>query len=867
MNKTPPELAVLLLTFFLKEELHEEVIGDLEEAFHSYQDKHSLTKAKIHYWFQVLNYLRPFAIKNFKAPQINPAMFRHNLKVSYRTLLKNKTFSLINIGGLAIGLTVSILIGLWVFDEYSYDKNHENYDRIVQVMRKDISPKGIQVNSSLTGGVGVELESNFPHLFAHTAMTFFRSNEQILTIEENSYEEMGYFFQPSITHILSLKMLEGTRDALNNPSNTIISRSLANKLFRNGKAMNKTINLNANVDLIVSGIFEDLPENSTFGDADFLASQALIYNENNPYGWDNYNMKLYAQLEPNVSIENASLAIKDIIKPYRDADSAPRELFLLPMKDWHLNSTFEQGVQVVSERVQYIRLYIVIGIFILLIACINFMNLNTAQYQTRGKEVGIRKTIGSVRSEVASQFLVESFLYVFGALVLSLILAQILLPSFNAISDKEMVIEWLNPYFWIACLAFSFIVSLFAGSYPAVFLSSFKPIEALKGKVKQGTTSAGLRKGLVVFQFTVSILLIIGTITIYQQIEHAKTRPIGFQKEGLITMTARNLTFARNSELFGDELKKTGVVEEVAMSNYSLKNTLGNNGGFSLPEDPEPMPVIFNTIFVSTDYGKTTNWEVIAGRDFSNEQGDESNSIIVSQSAVEAMGLEDPIGQAIISDNSFNNHTEFTIIGVVKDMIKGSPFEESMPLMLFHTDNPRYFANLFIRIDPSVSINEALPVIENVFRRVHPDAPFIYEFVDDQYLAKFRAEEQAGTLAFLFSGMAILISCLGLFGLSAFMVTQRVKEIGIRKVLGASITNLWTLLSKDFGILILIACVIAIPVSSYLMNSWLSDYEYRIPVYWWIYATGAAFCFIITMLAISYHSIKASLANPIESIK
>ncbi|MCG8374554.1 MAG: permease prefix domain 2-containing transporter, partial [Balneolales bacterium] len=408
MEHQPPKWATRLLCFFLKDELQEEVLGDLEEQYFSYLKRYSPNRAALNYWFQVINYLRPFAIKNFQSPQIYPSMLSHNIKISYRNLLKNKTFSLINIGGLAVGITVSIFIALWVMNEFSFNKNHEHYDRIVQVFRKDVTPEAIYINSSMTGGLGGEIEEKFPHYFEYTALTFFRPNEQILTIDENSFEEMGYFFQPDITHILSLPMLDGTRDVLQNPSNVIISESFANKAFGNERAVGKTINLNADVDLIVGGVFKDLPMNSTFGDASFFSSMALFYNEQNPYVWDNYNMKLFALLQPDVAVEDASLAIKDIIAPYRDDLYNKGEVFLLPMRDWNLNSTFENGVQVVSRKVQFIRLFVVIGLFILLIGCINFMNLNTAQYQTRGKEVGIRQTLGSVRTAVASQFLVES---------------------------------------------------------------------------------------------------------------------------------------------------------------------------------------------------------------------------------------------------------------------------------------------------------------------------------------------------------------------------------------------------------------------------------------------------------------------------
>lgn len=864
MESRPPSLAERFLCFFLKQELLEEVLGDLEEDYNATLRKHSEKRAAFQYWLQVLNYLRPFAIKNFQSPEIYPAMFSHNVKISYRTILKSKTFSLINIGGLALGMTVFIFIALWIYDEYSFNKNHEHYDRIVQVMRKDISPDGVRINSSLTGGIAVELVENYSNYFEYVATTFFRPSPGLLFYEGEHYREMGYYFQEDIPHILSLNMIQGTRNALENPSNILLSQHLAKKIFKEENPMGKTVSLISGTDLIVQGIYEDLPENSTFGEVEFIGSMALIYNENRPYVWNNYNMKGYAKLKDNVSLSDASLAIKDLMKPYRDVEDNPRELFLIPMKDWHFYATNQFGEQVTSKRLQFIRMYGLIGIFILLIACINFMNLNTSRFQNRGKEVGVRKAVGSSRPEVMTQFFTESFLYAFGALVISLVLVFLLMPTFNNFSAKELAFEWGNPLFWVLNVGFCLLVALIAGSYPAVFLSSFKPVKALKGNLRQGKANKRFREVLVVFQFAISIILIIGTITVYEQIKFAKERPMGYQTEGLITMTSSSLV-SQNFEVLRSELKNTGSVKEIATSNYPLTNTLGNNGGFRLPGSSTEFPISFNTIYVNPEYGEATQWELIAGRNFSRDLDNGSSNIIVSESAVEAMGLENPVGQQLDAKWEFNGHSSFAIVGVVRDMIKGSPFDEPVPLMLFASERGMY--HMFIRTSPGVPIEKALSDIEDTFNKVVPEHPFEYAFADNQYLTKFKAEEQIGGLATLFSALAILISCLGLFGLSAFMVTQRIKEIGIRKVLGASIANLWLLLSKDFGQLVIIACFIALPVGFYVMNSWLQGYNFRIPMYWWIFVIGAVSCLVVTMLTVSYHSIRASLANPVESLK
>jgi len=528
------------------------------------------------------------------------------------------------------------------------------------------------------------------------------------------------------------------------------------------------------------------------------------------------------------SIAAASVAIEDVLKQFLPSDRFERKLSLQPMKDWHLNSFFENGVQVISSRVQFIRLYALIGGFILLIGCINFMNLNTAQFQKRGKEVGVRKAIGSQRGDVAGQFLMESFLYSLAALVISVFLVYALLPIFNDFSGKEIQFIWRNPWFWLASLGFTTFVAFLAGSYPALFLSSFNPIQALKGKLRQGKTSVRMLQGLVVFQFTISIVLMISTITIHNQIQYAKNRSVGYEREGLITMSGRGASFSRNAELLRSELIKSGVVQEVGMSDYPLTNTFGETDGFKIEGRDQEIPSLFNTVHISAEYGQAVGLEFVYGRDFNRDFGDETNSVIVSEFAAKQMGILIPIGQTILPSWSIDGKNRFEIVGVVKDLVKDSPFDEIKPLILFQTENYVRYGHFFIRIAPGVSFGDAIPIIENIVRKVNPDVPFEYNFADDQYLTKFRAEEQVGNLATLFSVLAIVISCLGLFGLSAFMAAQRIKEIGIRKVLGASITSLWPLLSKDFGVLVAIASLMSIPLGGYVMNTWINASEYAI---------------------------------------
>lgn len=792
-------------------------------------------------------------------------MIKHNFKISYRVLIKNKVFSVINIGGLAMGMSLTVLIGLWVHDELTFNQYHKNYDKIVQVLRKDAEDGETYVNSSLVSRLGQHLEQSFPTLFEHVTMTFYRNRTLVTTVGKQSLERIGYFFSPDAPEMLSLEMVSG-QASLKNKDALLLSESLAKTLFRDKNPIGETVKINTRTELIVNGVYKDLPLNSTFADMAFMLSMELIYNDESPATWDNYNTKIYAKLNDGINYLEAAALIKDELNKNIDSD-IPMYLLLLPMKEWHLHGEFQDGEQVASSRMIFVRLYALIGVFVLLLACINFMNLNTARYQLRGKEVGIRKTVGSRRHQLISQFLVESILYATVSFILTILIVWMILPWFNGISDKDLSMPWGSPFFWLAGILFTLFSALVAGSYPAIFLSSFSPLKALLGSLKQGKSSIRLRQSLVIFQFAISILLMIGTLTVHQQIQHAKARPVGYDQSELITVKGRSGEYYKKFDVLREELLRTGYVEEIASANYPLMNTLGNNNGFRLEGEEKTYPISFNTIYVTPEYGKATKWELLAGRDFSRVDGDESQNIIISESAVREMGLENPIGKRLVAREGYgweSRSNTYNIIGVVKDMIKGSPYAPPRPLMLFYSDSEQH---AFIRMKEGVSYIEAIPGIQEAFQEVLPGHPFNYEFVDDQYSRKFRDEEKIGSLATFFSVLAILISCLGLFGLSAFVVEQRTKEIGIRKVLGASLSTLWRLLSKDFTFLVLIACALAIPVSTYLLNGWLENYEYRIEITWWMYTVAAIAGLLIALCTVSYHSVRAALRNPVDALR
>jgi ABC-type antimicrobial peptide transport system permease subunit len=497
---------------------------------------------------------------------------------------------------------------------------------------------------------------------------------------------------------------------------------------------------------------------------------------------------------------------------------------------------------------------------VLILACINFMNLATARSEKRAKEVGIRKTVGSLRSQLIKQFFAESYLVVLVAFTLSLILVILLLPPFNELAGKKMEIPWQNPVFWISCFAFITITGLLAGSYPALYLSSFQPLKVLKGTFRVGKYASIPRRVLVVIQFSVSVMLIIGTIIVYQQIQYAKDRPIGYTRSGLINLGMEK-EISEHYEAIRTELKTSGAVEEMAGSNSPLTQVWNTNGGFDWEGKDPNLAVDFPNNTVSYEFGKTVNWKIQKGRDFSREFATDSAAFIINESAAKFLGFDDPVGKILKW-----NKTPFTIIGVVSDIMQESPFYPVRPT-LYHIEGYDNMFNLVLRLNPDQNAKQSLATIEKVWKRYVPTVPFDYKFVDETFGNKFRAEERIGKLAAYFAILAIFISCLGLFGMASFVAEQRTKEIGIRKVLGASVANLWQLLSKEFLLLVVLSCILATPIAWYYLNNWLTNYDYRISISWMVFVIAALMAVFITVMTVSFQAIKAAIANPVKSLR
>jgi ABC-type antimicrobial peptide transport system permease subunit len=568
------------------------------------------------------------------------------------------------------------------------------------------------------------------------------------------------------------------------------------------------------------------------------------------------------ELQPHADLDGVSARIKDVklrnLGNLKEQISFHPQLFLHPMRKWHLQSAWKDGVNT-GGRLQYVWLFGLIGAFVLLLAAINFMNLSTARSEKRAREVGVRKTMGSMRSQLVGQFFSESFLVVVLAFGVSLLLATGALPWFNHVAAKQLQMPWTNPYFWLCGGVFVGVTGLLAGSYPALYLSSFRPVQVLKGTFRVGHRAALPRKALVVLQFTVSITLITGTVLVYRQIEHAKNRPVGYTREGLVMVRITNGEVIGKFDRLRNELNNSGVVAEVALSTSKATNLWSSNWGFDWPGKDPALQAEFGTLAVSPEYGKTVGWQFVAGRDFSREFASDSSGYVVNEAAVRYMGLKNPVGTTI----RFYGQP-FRILGVIKDMVMSSPFEPVHPTVFFLKGQ---FNWVNLRIKPGVSPSQALPGMEAVFKKVLPDVAFDYQFADQAYALKFAAEERIQQLAAVFAGLAIFLSCLGLFGLASFTAEQRTKEIGIRKVLGATVASLWRLLSKEFVYLVGVACLIALPLSYYGLSQWLAQYTYRTELTWWIFAGAGGAALFITLLTVSYQAIRTALANPVKSLR
>jgi len=788
-------------------------------------------------------------------------MIKSYIKIALRNLIKSKTYSVINIGGLAVGMAVAMLIGLWTWDELTFNKDFKNYGRVAQVwqfVKFDVEKSSY---NTLPIPLAEELREKYPDFESVSLST---GRENILSIDTKTFVKSGNYVEPSFVKMMSLKILSGSSNGLKEINSILLSESLAKNFFGTESPLNKIITLNNKESLKVTGVYEDFPVNSTFKDVSFLAPWGfLLANDNNAKKdrdqWDNNSYNIYVQLKEEADFENVSDKIIDIRVKRSNPPAYKPEFFLHPMSKWHLYSDFKDGKNV-GGRIEYVWLFGCIGVFVLIIACINFMNLATARCEKRAKEVGIRKSIGSVRGQLVFQFLTESFLIAFISFTLSLVLVQLTLPLFNQVVDKRMTILWNNPLFWLSGLLFSLITGLLAGSYPALYLSSFLPVKVLKGTFRVSRFASIPRKFLVVLQFTVSISMIIGFTVIFRQIEFAQGRSVGYSRNGLIEVRMNTPLLHGHFEALRNDLLTTGAVYDMSESTGSVTIQYGGTTNVTWQgKEPDTRPLLMSNR-ITHEYGKTIGWQIADGRDFSRELVTDTSSIIINESAVKLMNLKNPLGELVKY-----NGKDYKVIGLIKDMIKESPFEPIKPT--FYVLDYNAVNTINIKLASQMNTSRALGKVEEVFKKYNPTSPFDYRLVDQQYAQKFSNEVRIGKLSSFFAILATFISSLGIFGLASFTAEQRTKEIGIRKILGASVLQLWQMLSKDFVSLVALSIVLSIPIAYHFMSNWLVKFQYRTEISWWIFAAAGFGALCITLLTVSFQTIKSAIANPVNSLR
>jgi putative ABC transport system permease protein len=791
-------------------------------------------------------------------------MLKNYFTIAWRNLLKSKVYSTINIVGLATGMAVAILIALWIWDELSYNNYHRNHQTIAQVMTTQTFNGETGTGQAVAMPIGTELRNKYGSDFKAVSMASWNFGH-ILGAGEKKISADGMWVEPIFPTMLSIQMLKGNINGLKDPSAILLCNSLAKSLFGAADPINKTVRLDNRFDFKVTGIYEDFPRNtSLYSTRLLLPWDKYITTEKwlkeSMAQWGNHSWQCFVQVNDHRNIVKTSDKIKKASMIHLNAaQDGVEELVLQPMDNWRLYNEFKNG-RVVGGRIQFVWLFGVIGVFVLLLACINFMNLSTARSEKRAKEVGIRKTVGSLRPQLIKQFLTESIVVAFLALCIALGLVLALIPFFNGLSDKAIHLPGANIYFWLFILAFTLLTGIVSGSYPAFYLSSFEPIKVLKGTFRVGRFAALPRKVLVVIQFSISIALIIGTIIVYRQIQYAKDRPVGYDRQGLISVMMNTPDLHGHYDALRNDLLATGKVENMAQSSGPATQIWSNNIGFSWPgKDPSTLP-LFGTVACTYDFGNTLHWKIKEGRDFSKDFPTDSSAMILNEAAVKLTGLKNVVGVTIKWDT-----TPLHVVGVIRDMIMESPYEPVKPTIFFL--DPKWANVITVRLKPSASMREGLAKVETVFNKYNPAAPFEYKFTDEEYARKFEDEKRIGNLSTFFAILAVFISCLGLFGLASFVAEQRTKEIGVRKVLGASIFNLWKMLSKDFVTLVIISCAIAIPVAWYFLHQWLQKYTYRTDISWWIFLFAGMGAMVITLLTVSYQAIRAALMNPVTSLR
>ncbi len=786
-------------------------------------------------------------------------MFSNYFKVAWRNLFRNKGFSITNLLGLSIGMTCAILILLWVQDELNYNKSQKNYKEIYQVMANRNFNNQVFTDPTMVLPLATSIKNEIPQVKNAVVTTY--PNAINIAYGDVKLKETGLTVSDHFFDIFTVQFIKGNAaTAISDPNSIVLSQSAATALFGNDDPINKVVKIDNSQDVKVTAVVKEMPANTSL-QFDYI----MPFNYSDPYikqsmnEWVNSSWLVYLQTVPGANLQWINKKINDIKQQHDARDKKISTYFTFPMSKWRLYSDFKDGKNV-GGMIEYVRMFGIIALIILLIACVNFMNLSTARSEKRAKEVGIRKTLGSQRKQLLLQFFIESIILATLSFVISIFAVYILLPAFNSLVDKHLVLPVTQPVFWIGAMVIILFTGIVAGSYPALYLSSFNPVRVLKGSFTAGKKTILPRHVLIVGQFVISILLISATIVVYQQIKMIRNRDMGYNPNNLITVPGSEET-QKNYEVIKQNLLQTGMINAVTRTMAPITEVWMKTPSPDWEGKPADMNMIFSGLMVGKDFSKTMGIKVLEGKDFSGSPAD-TGYVLFNKAAITAMGLKDPIGMKI---RYGRQHKEYTILGVTDNVIQESPFKPVDPMIIFY--NPDRAGIISIRLNPGVHPQKAIASIETVFKKYNPAYAFEYKFVDKEFEKKFINEDLVSKLSNIFAALAIFICCIGLAGLAAFTIEKRIREIGIRKVLGASVQQLLLLISKEFLRLVLIAFVVAVPVSWWMMHNWLQKYEYRVSISVWMYGIVGLIILVLTLLVVSANTLSAATRNPVKSLR
>jgi putative ABC transport system permease protein len=784
-------------------------------------------------------------------------MFKNYVKIAWRNILKHKGFSFINAGGLALGMASCLLLLLYVTYHLNYDKQLKNLDNLYIIENNQAGEGKVYTFPATPAQMAAAIKSDIPGVA--NASRISTNAAGLLTYKDNVFKKKGMFADSVFFKMMSYHFVKGNAaTALLQPNSIVITQQLAGILFGDADPINKVIKRNDKTELMVTGIIENVPVNSTF-QFDFILPWKVFESESpdiKNYGWDSNFCNTLVQLKGPQYLSHADALVRKMINSRQNNYKA--EAWLFPLAKLHLYSSFENGKSV-GGMIDQMQLFLILAFCILLIACVNFMNLSTARSEERAKEVGIRKAIGSTQGSLMWQFITESIMLSFLSMMIALLLIGICLPFFNDLLKIQLTLPYHQWNVWLILAALTIVTGLISGSYPAFYLSSFQPIKVLKGMFKGGQGALSIRKVLVVVQFVFAVFLITATICIYRQIKYVQDKPIGYDRNNLVEVKVEG-NLDKKGDVLIDELKKDNVITNGTNLSVSIAQSGSNTWGVNWPGKDVNKKMLFNVLIVGYDFLRTAGVKLVQGREFSSQFPNDTahKTIMINEAAAEVMNLKHPIGTVI----DYGGPT--TIVGVYKNFVWGSPYEKIAPMISMCSNSGSVIA---LRLNPNKSLSSSLNAINSTLKSINPAYPPVVSFVDSDFAKKFQNEKLLATLGNLFGGLAIIISCLGLFGLAAYAAEQRVKEIGVRKVLGATIVNLASLLSMDFLKLVAIAIIVAIPISVYCMDKWLQHYEYRIALSWWIIALASVITVFIALATVSYQAVKAALANPVKSLR